>query len=125
MLFTYNRVDVAAYAGMPEGPQDVITREPRDTWLVAYSPIVPGEVIRWSVCQKEQHVLIPLVPYLLSTQPELALGYMLQLGLSAAAQLERRVARLHLSLGSPVNEVDDPQYGHRLQFYCGFGIVLG
>ena len=135
MEVTHQLIDIAAYQRqMPnprpgvleDMPHDIVEKAPGDLWIVAHQPVTPERQVAWFHHGKGQHVLVPLFPYVLAPTPEMALGYMLQMGITAANQLGgRKVKRLHLSLGRPVNQfMGDPQLGDGWQFWAGIGLVL-
>lgn len=122
MRLTHHQIDIIA-AEEAGAVHDIVSRQTNEQWLVAFSAIEMNQPIQWAACGKGQEVLIPLVPYLFQPRPDLALGFALQLGLRCAAALGRPWQRLHLALGTPVQEVEvDGQIMWR--FYFGLGLVL-
>ena len=120
---TTSRIDVTAYAGGTP-PHDIVPRKPGERWLVSHQPIRVDHPTEWMSHTSEAHVYIPVCPYLVVPEAELAMAYMLQLGLSVSLQLLYPVRRLHIVIGSPVHQVD--RDGRQLwQVQYGFGIVLG
>jgi hypothetical protein len=123
MEFTFNRIDVPLYEG-GDGPHDIIPRKAGETWMVPHEPIDVTGRIDWRFHQRETHVYVPLFPYLLPTEPDLAMGHMLQLGTYAAGDLGKRILRVHLALGHPVNEVAQEGSGVAWQFQVGIALRI-
>jgi len=124
MELTHNRVDLAACAADGAAPHDVIVRKPADIWLVPHEPVFLDRPVVWCRQSKANHVLIPLIPYLVPPEPDLALGFMLQLGMRCAFEYNAAVLRLHIATGYPVNQISDGTGAAAWQYYIGFGIVL-
>jgi len=130
MIFTCTRIDLAACFAAKHDPQDVVARQPGEIWMVPYTAIEPGKRANWAVCQSEEFVRIPLQPYLASMEPDLAMAYMVQLGVMALSKLESRgnVVRLHLAVGNPVDQDDAAELpngrGPALRFFLGIGLVV-
>lgn len=125
IVFTHNTIDLAAAQRNGIKPADRVIRGDREIWLVPFGAISLTEPIDWRTIQREAYVHIPLVPYLMHTDPALALGFMLQLGLRCAYDLGRPLSRIHLATGSPVNEVYDHDSQQRSwQYHVGLGVVL-
>jgi len=102
-------------------------KEDKRKWIVLSAPLVPGESPRWSKTEHDEYIRIPLFPYRLSPEADLALAFMIQLGLSCAAQLPAPVTDLFIVTGRPVellydsNEEDASCVGMR--YWVGFGIL--
>lgn len=108
MKLTYNRIDVKAYDGTEVGPHDIILRSTGELWVTPQAPLVAGQPIEWWWYRREDQLLVPMYPYMLPCEPELAFGFMLQLGVTAGSQVQKltgSLLHLHLSIGHPVNEV--------------------
>jgi hypothetical protein len=124
MEITTSFINASAFDGTDAPAHEIITRDPGQQWLVAAEPITLDKPIRWSTVKREDHVYIPLVPYLTSPDPPTALAFMLQLGMLVSFDVGRPIKRLHLAIGSPVNEVVQPGMGNVWQFQVGFGIIV-
>lgn len=108
MKLTYNRINVKAYDGTEAGPHDIIPRSTGELWITPKAPVQPGSTIEWWWHQREDQLLVPMYPYMVPCDPELAFGFMLQLGVTAGEQAQKltgNLLHLHLSIGHPVNEV--------------------
>jgi len=124
MEFTYNRIDVPMYDGSEDPPHDVIPRKQGEIWMVPHHPIALDRHIDWRHHKREDHVYIPLCPYLLPADPDLALGFMLQLGMRAATDLQQKLQRIHLAIGHPVNEVFQEGMGNVWQYQVGIALRI-
>ena len=108
MKLTYNRIDVQAYDGTEAGPHDIIPRATGELWVTPKSPIIVDQPIEWWWYRREDQLLVPMHPYMVPCDPALAFGFMLQLGTTAGAQVQKltgNLLHLHLSIGYPVNEI--------------------
>lgn len=124
MEFTYNRIDVPMYEGQENGPHDVIPRRQGEIWMVPHAPVSLSEPIDWRHHKREDFVYVPLYPYLIPADPDLALGFMLQLGMRAATDINKPLQRIHLALGNPVNEVFQEGMGNVWQYQVGFALRI-
>lgn len=123
MKLTHAFVNVAAFDGTGQPAHEIITKSPKERWIVAASPVAFDKPVDWSPVVKEEHVYIPLVPYLMPQEMASALGFMLQLGVRLATNINVPVLRLHLSIGTPLHEVSDEQ-GSFWQYQVGFGLQI-
>lgn len=127
MEVSFQRVDLAACFATRTNPALLLRRdEAQSQWLVAQSPITPEQAIIWGVDTKSEVIHVPLVPYLMRTQPEAVMGFMFQLGIIAGAAAQkmaspRKLRRLHLGLGAPMEQLTDGQ-GEGLRGYLGFAL---
>lgn len=126
MELTYNKVNLAAEAARGQSPADMIRRGTTETWYVPFSPLSFTEAADWRFYKRNDHVVIPLLPYLVPANPADAFGFLFQLGVNAAQQLGGKpVKRLHLSIGEPVNQVHDEASGQTVwSFQLGIGVLL-
>lgn len=124
MQLTHSRIDLAECIRRQQPPQAIIERAANELWLVSYDAIRMDRPIQWTQTRREDAVLLPLVPYLIRPEADLALAFMLQLGMRVSFELGRPVRRLHIATGYPVNETQDPNFGTMWQYYAGFGVVL-
>jgi hypothetical protein len=114
---------------IPFAPAYMHTRKPGDKaqWLVLDAPLQPGlEKPLWALAEHDEYVRIPLFPYILNPKADLALAYMLQLGLSCAGQLPKTVSNFYVVTGSPVELLYDPDtdLNTGLRYWVGFAITL-
>lgn len=116
MEVTHSTVDLAACFAANQKPHAIIERGDHE-WLVSYDAIRMDAPIGWSQTIREGDVYIPLVPYMLAQRADLALAFMMQLGIRVSLDVGRPVERLHLVTGFPVDE--------EWRYYLGFAIVLG
>lgn len=96
-----------------------------DNWWVCDAPVIPGEQPIWMSARHDQYVRIPLFEYHLSSEADLALAYMLQLGLSCAGYLPGAVSKFHVVTGSPVDLLHDCGTNKTvgLRYWVGFAVV--
>ena len=126
MELTHNRIDLAACEAAGHKPYDVISRKAGETWLVSNDAIKMDAPIRWTRYGKDEQLLVPLVPYIVRPEPDLAMGYLFQLGIRAAHDLQQRVQRVHIASGYPVNDIAHVEdFGRGWQYHVGFAILLG
>lgn len=124
MQITHCRIDLEECQRRGQPPSAIIERAANELWLVSYDAIRMDQPITWSQTRREGSVLIPLVPYLLRPEADLALAFMLQLGMRVSFELGRPVKRLHLATGVPVSEEECPNFGTMWRYHAGFGVVL-
>ena len=101
-------------------------RDDKYDWRVLAEPLVPGAVPHWSAATRDEYVRVPLFPYLLSAEGDLALAFMLQLGLTCAGQLPGKVEAAHIVTGVPVDLLYDPTNSHPtgMRYWVGFAVVM-
>jgi hypothetical protein len=113
---------------IPFAPAYTHSRKPGDKakWLALDAPLKPGEPVSWALAEHDEYVRIPLFPYVLHHKADLALAYMLQLGLSCAGQLPKTVSNFFVVTGSPVEILYDPDTDANtgLSYWVGFAITL-
>jgi hypothetical protein len=126
MEVTHSRIDVAAMLAANQRPAAIVDRAPGESWLVSYDAIRMESPIQWANTVREAEVFIPMARYILNPEADLALAYIMQLGIRVSIDVGRPVKRLHLATGFPVDDVTDPHTNERLHFryWLGFGIVL-
>jgi hypothetical protein len=124
MIVSHSRIDLAECFRRQQPPAAIIDKAENEQWLVSYDAIRMDRPIVWATTRREGQVYIPLVPYLIRPEADLALAFMLQLGMRVSFELGRPVQRLHVATGVPVSEVTDPNFGTMWQYYAGFGVVV-
>ena len=105
----------------------IIVKQPimhPDDWWISDAPIEPGVRPSWFSAKQDQYVRIPLFSYDLSPQADLALAYMLQLGLSCAGHLPGRVKKFHIVTGSPVDLLYDDVINTNVGLRYWFGLAV-
>lgn len=110
----------------PFAPAHVLARKDKYNWFVLSAPIVPGETPQWYQTVSDEFIRIPLFPYLLNSEADLAFAFMLQLGLSCAAHFPGKVAAFHVVTGFPVElayDATNTRLQH-LEYWVGFGVVI-
>jgi hypothetical protein len=134
MELTYHRVDLAESEAYHQQrrtqpnqkfePFDIIDRVPGENWYVPHGAVTFDKPPDWRLVKREKHVYIPMVPYLLPAEPDMALAFMLQLAAGCLGSLTT-IIRLHVATGFPVNELLDDEQGTRVwQYHVGFAVLL-
>ena len=107
--FSHSVVEVAPFEERGALPAAILQRGPSDAWYVRCRPLTEGgEGWEWSLEGKAFRV--PLFPYLIAgTDPEMAIAFGAQLGLTAMADLVGgdEVVRAHLVVGYPTEDRGD------------------
>lgn len=133
MKLKVERVDIQkTRANWPEGtpfePALVVPTDRLDgaNWVVLDAPFNPGETPAWARTQNDEYLRIPLFSYDLNPAADLALAFMLQLGLSCAAQFPGKVARFFVVIGNPVELLydEDTNKNTGLRYWVGFAVML-
>lgn len=98
----------------------------RKNWLVLGAPLVVGEEPVWDLTEHDEYMRVPLFSYTLNSQADLALAFMLQLGLSCAAHLPKEAAHFFVATGTPVELLYDPITNANVGVRCwlGFAVIL-
>lgn len=101
-------------------------RRDKAHWLSLTAPFVPGELPHFAQTEHDEYIRIPLFPYMLSYQGDLALAFMLQLGLSCAAYLPGPVTGMYIVTGKPVELLYDPDTNELtgMRYWVGFAVTL-
>lgn len=99
--------------------------EPADWWVLD-EPLSSDAPPSWAKTHHDAYIRIPLFPYTLNSQADLALAFMLQLGLSCAGHMPQKVGRFFVVTGSPVELLYDPDTDENtgLHYWVGFAIEL-
>lgn len=119
-------------ANWPEGEPfapALVRRRGRDDkldWLVLAAPVQPGAPAQWVSARRDEYIRVPLYPYLLSHAGDLALAYMLQIGLTCAGQLSGKIEAAHIVTGVPVELLASAETTQPtgMRFWVGFAIVM-
>jgi len=109
MQFRISRVDIAqTRANWPGGdfaPALVLPRAKKDTnaWHVVDQPISlkTDEVPSWALASGDEYIRIPLFPYNLPAQGDMALAVMLKIGLICSKVPTKSVNAAHIVTGNP------------------------
>ena len=77
MDLTWNRVDLlrSAAAGV-DNPGLVVPRKPGEQWVVCQSPVTMAGKTDFTLFADEEQFYVPLYPYLLHREPDLAFAAM-------------------------------------------------
>lgn len=123
MIFTCSEVSIAQYTDASK-IHDVVRRQGHEAWLVAYSPVYPGAAVEWTRCEKDEVVIIPVVPYRMAADISRAAGFMFQIGFYAATTVGYPVARVHISLGYPFESLRENGSAAIWRGYIGVSVLL-
>jgi hypothetical protein len=96
-------------------------------WTVLSSPFVPGEKPDWAYSEHDEYLRIPLFSYDLNKSADLALAFMLQMGLSCAGHLPaRQIAQFYVVTGTPVELLydSDTDINVGIRYWVGFALML-
>lgn len=110
----------------PFAPAHVMPRTDKNNWLVLSAPLTPGEPPQWYQTASDEFIRVPLFPYLLNPEADLAFAFMLQLGLSCAAHFPGKVLDFHVVTGVPVEMAYDSSNTalKHLEYWVGFCVVI-
>lgn len=110
----------------PFAPAHVMPRKDKNNWLVLAEPLLPGNTPVWYQTVSDEFIRIPLFPYLLNPEADIAFAFMLQLGLSCAAHFTAPITAFHVVTGVPVEMAydDNNKNLQHLEYWVGFGVVL-
>lgn len=95
-------------------------------WHVLDAPYNPGEVPAWAFSEHDEYLRIPLFSYDLNPKADLAMAFMLQMGLACAGYLPGPVRHFYVATGNPVELLYDPDTGLNsgLRYWFGFAVKL-
>lgn len=123
------RTKAAWPADLPFAPAYIYKRptELVERWQVVDEPVQPGLPHVVSESYQDPYIRIPLFNYRLNPDADLALAYMVQLGLSCAAAIPGSVKKLHVVTGFPVDLLyaDDIKKPVGISYWFGFAYLLG
>lgn len=131
MNISFSRIDIEKTrqnwpSGTPFAPAHVMPRKDKNNWIVMSAPLEPGEKPKWYHTLSDEYIRVPLFPYLLNPEADLAFAFMLSLGLSCAAHFPGAVSDFHVVTGVPVEMAYDSsntQLKH-LEYWVGFCVVI-
>jgi hypothetical protein len=95
-------------------------------WYVLDQCYVPGERPTWAFSEHDEYLRIPLFSYDLHPKADLAMAFMLQMGLACAGYLPGPVKHFHVVTGNPVELLYDEDSGQHsgLRYWFGFAVKL-
>lgn len=128
MQLTWSRLDLerTAAAGVKQ-PGILLARASGEQWVVSEHAVQLDRPTQFTYFGDGNEFYVPLFPYLLHREPDLAFGYMFAAGLSCIARDVRRpVKRLHIVTGVPVIEVEphEAQGDRNTRYWLGFSFLL-
>ena len=94
-------------------------------WHVLSKIFTPGEVPQWNLTVSDDLVRVPLFRYTLSPSADLAMAFMLQLGLSCAGHLPKNITHFYVVTGTPVELMYDSktELNTGLVYWVGFAVI--
>lgn len=102
---------------------DIIVRKPADVWLTPSEQVYVNTPIKWAQSRAHGEFTINMHPYYTPPLLELSNGFVFQLAFAVARSLDVPIARLHMSIGGPVDEV--VHNGNKVwRCYLGFAVLL-
>lgn len=112
--------------GQPFRPALVRNRKKdKHKWVVLSAPLADNAPPAWNYTEHDEFIRIPLFPYRLNGQAHLAMAYMLQLGLSCAGFMPKRVTDLYIVVGNPVELFMDDMHEKcvGMRYWIGFAVL--
>lgn len=98
-------------------------QHPAEVWYVAATPVDIAKGEDWRVSLRGDCFVVPLFRYCVTENAAAGLGFAFQLGfLAALAFSQHRVQRLHMVIGSPLWEPEEPDGCFRLML--GFAVAV-
>lgn len=93
-------------------------------WHILDAAYNPGAQPVWAFSEHDEYLRIPLFSYDLNPAADLAMAFLLQVGLSCAAYLPRPVQQFYVATGNPVELLYDPDTGANsgLRYWFGFAV---
>lgn len=113
MKWTFKFIDIyKTRQSLDHWPEDFISRKDADEWVYLDGPLImegPSSDQPWRRVASGDAVRVPLVPYCTSSRdPAVAMAHAFQLGARAFMDWgSDYVAHVHLSVGAPVEEIDN------------------
>lgn len=110
MQTTFGYAPIEGALGRGDTPTELVDGEEGCRAFYTYGPPTGGS-FKWRTVPAGQKVCVPLLPYCsIGKDAENAIGHAVQLGFQAALDALRTAGvpplRLHLSIGTPVEELD-------------------
>jgi len=128
MELSYHKIDLAVCEEREQPPADLVKKERAgEVWYSAFGPVDPDEKkdVDFRVIRKEEHVYVPMFPYLVKNHPTDAFGFLFQLGFKAAAQVPGVARRLHLAIGEPTDQVQNSETQEIFwRFFLGVAVAV-
>jgi hypothetical protein len=115
--------DLEMYAQQGRDPVGIISRGAQEEWQIAKGPIKFDRPMEWWSVRDGDAVYVPLVPYLVSTVPEEAFAYLLEIGVMAGIQVNMTrgpIRRIHLIRGKPAEDLRPETNAFR----CWVGLAI-
>lgn len=101
----------------------LVVSKPDGKWLVLDAPHTPGVQPTWADADSDGLMRIPVFQYHLNPNADLALAFMLQLGLSFVGYLQEKIKQVHIVTGDPVELIYDEQNNLK-HMVCWIGFAV-
>ncbi len=123
MEVTHTLIDIDACKAAGDNPVCIIDRGKGEIWFVPETPLDVKRRPTWEYYRQQDKVLISLFPYVTSTSPEMAMAFAFSLAFAVAGWLPKPPRKLHIAIGTPIEQVDIPGRGQCLRVWLGFGFT--
>ena len=121
-----NKTRLSWPPGAPFEPAMVRAKDklPGNKWQVLTEQLLPGDTPVWSLAEYDEYVRVPLFSYDLNPSADLALAFMLQLGLACSAYIPNNVTHLYVVTGTPVELLYDVDTDVNTSIRCWIGFAV-
>lgn len=112
----------AAWPSVEFLPAHIIPRDDNKKWRILDAPYSPSATPSFASAAADKYIRIPLFPYKLSPTGDVALAFMLRMGLSFVNHISANIDALHIVTGHPVELIyRDRELTHML---CWIGFAF-
>ena len=122
---THQWADLEKYALEGRNPVGIFSRGKEEEWQVATSPVEPDKQTEWSLAKDGDAVYVPLVPYLVPTEPDQSFAFLLERGILAGLQVNMMrgpIRRIYVIRGTPAEDLRPEMDAFR--FWVGMAIRI-
>lgn len=126
-----SRLDInATRENWPNGaafkPALVVAKQPGqpEDWVVVDAPVNSQEPPSFGYTTHDQYLRIPLFEYRLDPHAELAMAYLVQIGVACAGYIQKPVKTLHVVVGLPVDLLYDAGINMPIGIRYWFGFAF-
>jgi len=105
-------------------------RGDREEWLVVAGPVELDQDLPWQHVRDGTAIRIPLVPYRLPGDANLALTGIMSRGLRAGLGIhqitkQREIVRIHMVIGDTAADLAAEGHPGQIRYYVGFALQIG
>lgn len=124
MQLTFQQLDIDEFRRTNRQPAVVINRKRDEEWHVAGSPIELDKPISWLHVKDGQGVYIPMVPYRLPHDANLALTDMVSRAMRAGYDINQKQApkRLHIVTATLTEDLTEEGFEGFMRFHLGIAV---